>query len=379
MIYTRSPQTEDSIVSRGLDYITSHFLHQEIWPRNISTKATGGCQIVANSRNEAIERFKESNFQDCRISAYPLDPTDNPSAIEKYQGLSTITPRNIVVMIDLDRNNFTTDRAFEMSLTRTLNNIKNKFTLDSDSNPSLMVSIIWSGNGYHVYLVLDSEGINLEYIKDFTDLESGNISRKFLRFTECFLSDNKSDKRHNTTVSFHNTMMRIPGSVNSKNNSGVRIMRRWDFAPAHHRIPASIKPLLKDFRRYLIDENIKRKITERKKKLMRKHMHQDNIGGNQIAWIERLLQTPLSDSRKYCIWRILTPYLINIKGLSDRETMMVISEWLGQCGKLRKLDFNPRYKIREGINGARETSYLPISRDKLNGEHEKLYFELFDN
>ena len=35
-----------------------------------------------------------------------------------------------------------------------------------------------------------------------------------------------------------------------------------------------------------------------------------------IDWIERLLQTPLPEHRKYCIWRILAPYFINVKHLS---------------------------------------------------------------
>jgi hypothetical protein len=35
-----------------------------------------------------------------------------------------------------------------------------------------------------------------------------------------------------------------------------------------------------------------------------------------IRWIENLLQTPLDDYRKYVIWRILVPYLINIRKYS---------------------------------------------------------------
>lgn len=30
-------------------------------------------------------------------------------------------------------------------------------------------------------------------------------------------------------------------------------------------------------------------------------------------WIEKLLETPIEDGRKYALWKILCPYLVNIK------------------------------------------------------------------
>ena len=38
-----------------------------------------------------------------------------------------------------------------------------------------------------------------------------------------------------------------------------------------------------------------------------------------ISWIEKLLQTPLDDYRKFVVWRILAPYLINIRKYSVEE------------------------------------------------------------
>jgi hypothetical protein len=43
-----------------------------------------------------------------------------------------------------------------------------------------------------------------------------------------------------------------------------------------------------------------------------------------IAWIDKLLDTPLDNFRKYCIWRILVPYFINVRGLSRLETFDAI-------------------------------------------------------
>src|ERR687886_2238921 len=41
-----------------------------IWPRTISTKATEGKQILVYNKEEALARFKQSNYLDCRINAY---------------------------------------------------------------------------------------------------------------------------------------------------------------------------------------------------------------------------------------------------------------------------------------------------------------------
>ena len=69
-----------------------------------------------------------------------------------------------------------------------------------------------------------------------------------MQFAERFLSDHKADERHWKGVSFKNCMLRIPGSTNSKNNTQVQIIQRWNGTR-----PA-INWLLRDYRRYLIQE-----------------------------------------------------------------------------------------------------------------------------
>ena len=68
-----------------------------------------------------------------------------------------------------------------------------------------------------------------------------------------------------------------------------------------------------------------------------------------IRWIEKLLQTPLNDYRKFVIWSILSPYLINIRKCSVEEASNLIKNWLDKCNKLRPLDFNPNYAIKNNI------------------------------
>ena len=62
-----------------------------------------------------------------------------------------------------------------------------------------------------------------------------------------------------------------------------------------------------------------------------------------ILWIEKLLQTPVDDYRKFAIWRILAPYLINIKGSSIEDAFTMIRDWLNKCNSLRQLDLSKLY------------------------------------
>src|SRR5215831_8027065 len=73
----------------------------------------------------------------------------------------------------------------------------------------------------------------------------------------------------------------------------------------------------------------------------RNHDHiQQQPAEKKFRWIEKLLKTPLDvEGRYYCTWRILAPYLINVKGLSKSDAFDIISSWLDQCNSLRRLSF----------------------------------------
>jgi hypothetical protein len=72
---------------------------------------------------------------------------------------------------------------------------------------------------------------------------------------------------------------------------------------------------------------------------------------------------PLPEHRKYCIWRILAPYFINVKNLSFSISYDNIYKWLENCNELRVLDFDPETKINDSLDRAINTGYLPISFD----------------
>jgi hypothetical protein len=144
------------------------------WPRAISTKTLECRQILVNDSKEALIKYKQSNYLDCRISAYSPD-AENPPALTKAQGIRSVTPANIVVMIDLDRGNFKSERAFQLALNVTLKTIKGKLGV-------FKPTVIWSGCGYHVLQPLYANGIVLENIKEFENIQQ--ISVMFLRFAE---------------------------------------------------------------------------------------------------------------------------------------------------------------------------------------------------
>jgi hypothetical protein len=97
--------------------------------------------------------------------------------------------------------------------------------------------------------------------------------------------------------------------------------------------------------------------------LQRFYQRRDKNKKKFISWIERLLKIPISDHRKYCIWRILAPYLINVKHLSFDDSYEKIYQWLDRCKKLKELDFDTETKINDSLNRVANTGYLPISFD----------------
>ena len=233
-------------------------------------------------------------------------------------------------------------------------------------------TVIWSGNGYHIYIPIDAPV--LENIKEFSDIEQ--VCTKFIRFAEWYLSNGKSDPAHNNTVSLNNCMLRVPGSINSKNNVQVKIVKRFD--QKAQSIP-NINLLIGSFCAYLADQQIKEarynKVIDQQSTSSfynnsnSNNNHQESI----IYWIENLIQTPLSDYRRNCIWRILAPYLINVKELPYDQSFNIIASWLDKCSKLRRLHFNPKSKIKQDLNNAIKTRYYPIGLVKLNSTDNELY------
>lgn len=185
-----------------------------------------------------------------------------------------------------------------------------------------------------------------------------------MQFAESFFTDKKGDPQHRPSIK--SCLIRIPGTINSKCNQEVKIVQRWNG------IRPPINYLLRDYRIGLVAE----KINEKRSRNYRNTCCNSGFYNNSsatISWIEKLLQTPLDDHRKYAMWRILMPYLFNIRNLSDPDVINIIQGWLNKCDETRALDFNSKYLIRQNIKNSKRHRYLPISFDKLSSENQGLY------
>jgi len=350
-------------IEDGLDFISSHF-KEPLFPRKIMTKDLG-YQIEIFNKQEALEYFKSSRYEDCRINAYP--------PFTEYHGINR-TPISFL-MVDIDLKDFSgvEDLKKEKLLEKALNKALAKIKASIGGNPT----VLWTGNGYHLYQPV--KGFILEEYEifyEFTKYLDKDLTSIFIQFAEEYFTDYTADRLHKPTVK--SCLLRIPGSLNSKcipnkeQDGEIRIIQKWD----SKRPP--IQPLLRDFRRWLIQKRIddmeELKMQEKnhaKFQIVASQIQTNAI--DKIKWIEKgILENPLPDHRKYIIWRILSPYLLNVKKLPKEESYSVIKDWLDQCNKLERLNFNPKIKIKEGIKGANK-GYFPISLEKLKDENKALY------
>jgi hypothetical protein len=328
----------------GFDYILT-LLSQPLWLRTISTKATDGRQVLVDSKEQALAYFKAAKYFDCRISAYPYW---RPSLVSEFIGIKNPIPPDLI-MVDLDLCNFQLDySALETALQKAILKIKRLL--------SLTPTVIWSGNGYHIYI--PTNAVVLENVREFAHVE--HISTKFLRFAEWYLSSGLSDSSHNRTVSLNNCMLRIPGSVNSRINAQVRIINKWDGNRPN------INLLIGTFCAYLKEQQLKEQnaIVKRTPSIN---------SADRIKWIDRLLQTPITDHRKFAVWMILPQYLMNVRKLSYDQANNIVNKWLDECNKLKRLDLSGvNQKRKEGFRAA-ENGLLPIGHEKLKNWKPELY------
>ena len=148
-------------------------------------------------------------------------------------------------------------------------------------------TVLWTGNGYHIYQPL--EGFVLEEVDIFAEFVPPNgkdLTSKFMEFSEDFLTSRREDPPHNPTV--NSCLVRVPGTINSKCKEDVKIIQKWD----GNRPP--INYLLRDFRRWLINEKIEQQKLSSKERGRRKSVGTSR-NNTAIPWIEKLLQTPVED------------------------------------------------------------------------------------
>jgi hypothetical protein len=316
------------------------------------TKALGR-QIQVFNKQELLAYFRASNYQDCRLNAYP--------AYTEYKAINLTAPS--FIMIDLDLKDFDHSLAkLDKILHKTLNKISNVF---HDAHPT----VLWTGNGYHIYQPV--RGFILEKVDRFAclvDPSKKDLTSRFMQFAESFFTDKKGDPQHRPSI--RSCLIRIPGTINSKCNQEVKIVQKWDGT----RPP--INYLLREFRTWLVAEKVNEEVEKKRSRNYRNTYTNASLcynGTNTIQWIEKLLQTPLADHRKYAIWRIILPYLFNIRNLPDGDVAITVQNWLNKCDVVRTLDFNAKYLVKQNIRNSNKHKFLPIGFNKLSSENQGLY------
>jgi hypothetical protein len=341
-------QERETQVKAGIEFLLSHFEgRQRLFPRKMSTFASKGKQFIVYNKEQILNECIKSDFKDCRLNAYPIIEDELLQA-----------PNVIFIDLDLQSNS----KELNKNLEKILKIIKQKLN-------GFEPTVLWTGNGYHIYLVLDVRP--LELIEELRDL-SIKPSEQFLRFTESGFTNDKKDSLHNP--SFQSCLLRIPGTSNSKNGSEVTIIQSYD----KNNIPTINNHLLREFRLYLADNDIRRKTNSIQLETKKKYNILCNgNGSNNIPkcyqWIEdKLLETPILDYRKITVDLVLVPYFIVIKKFTTRQTFHLTKEYLIKCDELRPLtpsvkEFEKRIKI------AIENKIPPIKIKNMRTKYSQWY------
>jgi hypothetical protein len=217
-------------IAQGIRFILGHF-NEPIYPRRVFTPAEK--QVTVFSSSEILKKFIEARFEDCRISAYPYFGQKQ----HWYLGFQ----KPDLLFIDLDRNQFRNSIALNRALKKTMKNIKSKLCC-YDAVPTILES---GSGGYHIIQPLYAP--DLKRIDYFTKW-SKEPNKDFIRFLEPILSP-RADPNHYHNVSLNNCLLRVPGSINGKSKTEVKINQIWNGIRPH------IKYVYADFLAYLIDKD----------------------------------------------------------------------------------------------------------------------------
>jgi hypothetical protein len=336
----------------------------------MSTALTKGHQFIVYNEDQILNECIKANFIDCRLNAYPDLECDGYTDYQNPSSNIFSTQAPNLIFIDRDFPPKTSEIELLKQQNKILKIIKNY--LDG-----CVPTTLWTGNGFHFYIVLDTRP--LELITDLTAL-SREPSKDFLRFAENRFSNNKKDPNHNP--SFKSNLLRIPYTLNSKclangTDPEVKIIRKFD----PNNIPKLGLQLLREFRLYLADQDIKNKA---KAKIEKKqhfdissctHRTNSNYVPQCYQWIENnLLEKPIPDHRKYTIDLILAPFLTNIKHLSYNETYSMIDEWILGCDSVNRLQPSLAYfedKIKNAVGSSKKI--LPIKKETMAAKYPEWF------
>jgi hypothetical protein len=339
----------------NVHFILTHFSGQEfLYPRSIMTARTNG-QVFVDSEDEMMKYFTEADFVDCRINGCPAH-----NELERNQLYPSF------IFIDLDLSLCSTCKYPIRKLDYILKQTLKKIQEEMNGQPT----VLWTGGGYHIYqpikiVTKDGEKQPLETfheLQEFIPFVRNGLTTEFIRFAAKYFTNGKGDPKHNPSV--HSCLIRIPETVNSKHNEKVKIIQKCDG------VEATANPIVLPFLDYLMQDKIE------VEELMKKDTTESKRNSKKISWIDKLLETPIPDHRYFCLWHILIPYLVTIKGLSHSEVISILTEWLDRCNQLNGVRWRYPQRIKEQLRY--DKGYPPISLENLKKENLELYKLLQD-
>ncbi|ALI34593.1 hypothetical protein NMY3_00379 [Candidatus Nitrosocosmicus oleophilus] len=368
-----SNRIKEEEIKKSIDFILDHFKHQpKLFPRKIMTANYSG-QFTVYTKEEMFEAYRQAEFKNCRINAYPVDIYENNELIQPPD----------FIFIDLDQKLFSNyknprkvldivkdDTLAKISSTYSIEHSQSaqcaqysKLSNSSESKNKVFSTVIWSGNGYHIYLPLDS--LVLDKYPHFSKSQfpflfpfykqntpEYSTSEMLLQFTEELFTNGRADPQHMPV--YKTCFLRIPNTFNLKclengknlEDSKVMLVQSWN----GYRPP--IQLLTKGFRRWLIQKELDLQHTVRFQPQIQSY-NTETSAYRPIQWIDDLLKRGISDGRKESIRLILGPYLAKRK--SHGEAFRTLQEWLEKCQKVRPLDrtFDPKRRITSALKNSK--------------------------
>ena len=91
--------------------------------------------------------------------------------------------------------------------------------------------------------------------------------------------------------------------------------------------------------------------------------------GKRYAYVDYLLEHPVTDGRHRLTWLVLAPYLVNVKKLPDDEAIEKIRGFVSVGGETAGM----RRFIEYNVKRARRNGLLPPTISTLRNEHPDLY------
>ena len=216
---------QKEIIKENLQFILSHFNGQEYkFPRAILTLKSKG-QICSNNEEETLQHFLESGFRGCKINGYPF--------FGKEYNVNKLSPSFLFIDLDLSLCNACKYpiRKLDYILKQTLNNIEKEI----HGNPT----VLWTGEGYHIYLPIifptpkENDKHPLEFVYPFNEFipyVDNDLTTEFMRFASKYFTNSHQQKgtKQNDSASVTSCFIMVPETINTKDNSKVRIIQKWD-------------------------------------------------------------------------------------------------------------------------------------------------------